>query len=301
MRAEILPSQIGILKEEYKILVLPDLHIPIDMELKEIILNSDIFKSIDYIILLGDNVACYGNDREYEILNEFIKKMGKPYTAINGNHEFMFEVVEYDDKNYGRMWKANDKNKRGIQLERFYNFFNLKEKYWYEKVDEILYIFLTIGKAESEKIEILPENCEKFLEEIFEKLDNLKYIFIFCHAPLKGSEIPTFKYYTDQGDPFIYLSENLIKKIEKLKIPIYWFSGHIHLNYNHPMSLIRKLNKNLYQVNCPPTWRFSRRDLNDIIPKRYNEFSSLIIEKNKKIKLKIFEWIKNEFIKEFKI
>lgn len=234
MKVKISPININILKNSYKILVLPDLHIPIDMDLKEIILKSEIFKEVNYVILLGDNVACYGNDKEYQLLNEFIKKMQKPYFAVNGNHEFMFEVIKYEDKNYG-------------------------------------------------------------------KIEDVKYFFIFCHAPLKGCEINGFKYYTDQGDPFIHLSKEIIEKIEKSKGITYWFSGHIHLNYNHPMSLIRKINKNLFQVNCPPSWKFSRRDLNDIVPKRHEEFSSLIIEKDKKIKLKIFEWIKNRFIKEIEI
>lgn len=301
MKAEILPSKISVLSGDYKILVLPDLHVPIDMDLKEIILNSEVFKGIDYVIFLGDNVACYGNEREYEILNEFIKKMKKPYTVVNGNHEFMFKVIEYGDENYGKVWKPNDEKGRKRQLEKFYNFFDLKEKYWFEKVKEVLYIFLTIGKPESEKIEVLPESCELFLQNIYEKTDDIKYFFIFCHAPLKGSEIPGFKYYTDEGDPFIHLSEDTIKKIEKAKGITFWFSGHIHLNYNHPMSLIRKVKENLFQVNCPPSWKFSRRDLNDIVPKRHEEFSSLIIEKDKKIKLKIFEWIKNKFIKEIEI
>jgi len=301
MKVEILPSSIKILKNNYKILVLPDLHIPIDMDLKDIILNSDIFKEIDYVILLGDNVACYGNKREYEILNDFIKKMGKPYSAVNGNHEFMFEVIEYEDENYGRIWKSNNAEKRRIQLERFYNFFDLKEKFWFEKVGEILYIFLTIGRPESDRIEVLPENCEEFLKEIYDKNNDLKYFFIFCHAPLKGSEIKGFKYYTDEGDPFIYLSDELLKKMENSSINTYWFSGHIHLNHSHPMSLIRKIKKNLYQVNCPPSWKFSRKDLTDIVPKRYDEFSSLIIEKNEKIRLKVFGWFKNEYIKEVEI
>lgn len=300
MKAEILPSKISVLSKDYKILVLPDLHIPIDMELKEVILNSDIFKEINYVILLGDNVACYGNDKEYEILNEFIKRMKKPYSAVNGNHEFMFEVVEFDDENYGKIWKPNDEGKRKIQIERFYKFFNLKEKYWCEKVDEILYVFLTIGRPESNKIEVLPENCEKFLTNIYEN-EKFDYYFIFCHAPLKGSEIAGFKYYTDRADPFIHLSKNIIEKIEMSKGKTYWFSGHIHLNYNHPMSLVRKINENLYQVNCPPSWKFSRRDLDDIVPKRHEEFSSLIIEKKERIRLKIFEWIKNKFIKDVEI
>jgi predicted phosphodiesterase len=73
MRVNILPSKlkdsIGE-KDTFKILILSDLHIPIDMELKEVITSSEILKDIDHVILLGDNVACYGNDEEYRFLNE---------------------------------------------------------------------------------------------------------------------------------------------------------------------------------------------------------------------------------------
>lgn len=301
MKAQILPVPINILKGNYRVLVLPDLHIPIDMDLKEIILNSTIFKEIDYVILLGDNVACYGNDKEYELLNGFIKRMGKPYSAVNGNHEFMFEVIDSKSENYGSIWKPNDSTGRKVQLEKFYNFFGLKDRYWYEKVADILYIFLTLGRPESEKIEILPAGCEEFLNGLYNRIKEAKYFFIFCHAPLKGSEIDGFKYYADDADPFLHLSEDIKKTIENSGIPTFWFSGHIHLNYNHPMSVVRKVNKNLYQVNCPPSWKFSRRDIDDIVPKRHEEFSSLIIKKEEKIKLKIFEWIKNRYIKEIEI
>ncbi len=299
MKADILPSSMDFLtKRKYKILVLPDLHIPIDMDLKKIILQSDIIKSIDYVILLGDNVACYGNDKEYEFLNEFLKNLKKPYSVVNGNHEFMFEVQEYNSETYGKVWKPSNEENRKKQLEKFYNFFNLRKKFWSEKVDDIVYIFLTIGKAENEKTEVLPDGSEEFIIENYKKVKG-EYFFIFCHAPLKGSEIPGFKYYSDDGDPFIYLSKNTLSIMENSKT--YWFSGHIHLSYSHPMSLIRRINKNLYQVNCPPSWKFSRKSLEDIVPKRYEEFTSLIIERNKVIKFKIFDWFKNSFIKSFEI
>jgi hypothetical protein len=41
--------------------------------------------------------------------------------------------------------------------------------------------------------------------------------------------------------------------------------------------------------------------LTDIVPKRYDEFSSLVIKKNEKIRLKVFDWFKNEYIKEVEI
>jgi len=300
MKAEILPSGMDFLKgRKYRILVLPDLHIPIDMDLKRVILQSDIIKSIDYVILLGDNIACYGNDKEYKFLNEFLKNLKKPYSVVNGNHEFMFEVQEYNSETYGKVWKPNNEVNRRKQLEKFYNFFDLKKKFWSEKVDDIIYIYLTIGREEEEKIEVLPEGCEKFLIENYRRNDG-SHFFIFCHAPLKGSEIPGFKYYSDDGDPFVYLSKDTLSIIENSKT--YWFSGHIHLSYSHPMSLIRKISKNLYQVNCPPSWKFSRKLFKDIVPKRYEEFTSLIIEKyKKKIKIKVFDWLRNEFIKSLEI
>jgi len=281
MRVNVSPSSLeGTLKNKntYRILILSDLHIPIDMELKEMIINSEIIKKIDYVILLGDNVACYGNNYEYEMLNEFIKKLKKPYTAINGNHEFMFEVHEYGSENYGRIWKRAGKEERKKQLEKFCTFFNLKTPFWSEKLGSILYVFFLIGDYKKEKIEVLPEGSEEFfIKEIKTKKD-IEKIFVFCHAPLKGSEIEGFKYYDENGDPFVYLKKETLNTIEKVKIPVYWFSGHIHLNPAHPMALIRKVRENLYQVNCPPSWKFSRKSLEDIVPQRYEDFHSLILK-----------------------
>lgn len=300
------PSSIGKTlknKENYRILILSDLHIPIDMELKEMVVNSELIKKIDYVILPGDNVACYGNDYEYQMVNKFIEKLNKPYTAVNGNHEFMFKVQKYNSENYGKIWERTDKEERKKQIEKFYNFFHIKTPFWSEKLDDILYIFFTIGDFKKEKIEVLPEKSEEFLVEKMKKYkNNIEKTFIFCHAPLKGSAINGFKYYDENGDPFVYLKDKTLNFIDEMEIPVYWFSGHIPLHPSHPMAIIRKVRKYIFQVNCPPSWKFSRKSLEDIVPKRYDDFYSLIIEINRsENKLLLFNWKKKKSVKEFLI
>jgi len=302
MRVNILPSKlkdsIGE-KDTFKILILSDLHIPIDMELKEVITYSEILKDIDHVILLGDNVACYGNDEEYRFLNEFILKLSKPYSVINGNHEFMFRSYAYGTKEYGKVWEKNEEEGRKEQLEKFRRFFSLKEFYWEEEIEGILYLFLCIGEASWNKIEVLPRGGEEFLQNKLKEalLEKKKGCLIFCHAPLSRCKIHGFKYYTDKGDPFVYLQNDTFTLIDEFSRDVYWISGHLHLMTGHPMAFIRKITKNLYQINCPPSWLWGRKTLEDIVPKRYEEFNSVILEcKNKKLVLKLYDWLKKDFI-----
>ncbi|HIE44119.1 MAG TPA: metallophosphoesterase [Candidatus Omnitrophica bacterium] len=307
MRAEKLPSSLKNSirdKNSYQILALPDLHIPTDMDLKEMILQSRILKEIDHIILLGDNVACYGEEEEYRALNEFLKRLPLSYTALNGNHEFMFRLQKFSSQTYGKVWERNNLIERKLQLERFYTFFQLKEHFWSEKISRILYLFYTIGNDESEKIEILPKSGEGYLQNILKNLasSRIDKVIIFCHAPLKGSEIDGFQYYNENATPFIYLQNETFQLVEKSGVNFYWFSGHIHLNPSHPMALGRKVRENLYQVNCPPSWKFSRKILADVVPKRYEEFHSVIINIiHDKITLRLYDWLKETFVLEMEL
>jgi len=291
-------------KNHYRILVLSDLHIPIDMDLKEQVLNSKILKGIDYAVLLGDNIASYGEDTEYKRLNAFLTKFPIPYVAINGNHEFMFKVQRFGSKTYGKIWRENSQAEKRKQLLKFYRFFNIKTPYWHEKNSDTFYIFLTIGDPATKKVEVLPAGGEKFLQKILRNISkkDTGNIFVFCHAPLNGSQVEGFRYYTEDKDPFIYLNNNTLELINKTRVCVYWVSGHIHLDLKHPMSLVRKVRNNLYQINCPPSWRWSRKTLKDIIPKKYEGFHSVVLDiaKGNNI-LKVYNWFKKKFVKELKI
>ncbi len=286
-------------KNPYQLLILTDLHIPADMELKERILRSPLLRDINHAILLGDNVACYGEEKEYLMLKEFVENLPLPYTALNGNHEFMFRVHKFGSESYGRVWERNNAMERRRQLEKFYEFFRIEKPYWEEIISPFSYLFFTIGNYKEEKIEVLPEGGEEFLREAIRMApgEGIIRVIIFCHAPLKGSEIEGFKYYDEKGDPFIYLEEETLKLIKKSPLKIYWISGHIHLHPEHPMAPLRRIGENLYQINSPPSWKWLRKKIEDVVPRRYENFYSLIIRvEGERIVFRIYDWRIEDFI-----
>src|SRR5687767_13916474 len=93
MKASIAPSLLPQHKNKsadaLTILPLSDLHLTSNPTATQLLLeNREYLERMDYVVLLGDQVGCYGTDYEYSTLNEFLQYLNRPYTAVNGNHEF---------------------------------------------------------------------------------------------------------------------------------------------------------------------------------------------------------------------
>jgi len=142
-----LPSPLSVSlagKDEARLLLLPDLHVPNSPDIQELILASKLMNSIDHVILLGDTVACYGTDHEYEALADFLTRLGKPYTAVIGNHEFSFEVQDCAGGQYGKIWETGSPETRRRQIAKFKSFFGINESFWYERTAYANFAFLML-------------------------------------------------------------------------------------------------------------------------------------------------------------
>ena len=95
MRASALPSPLPNSADALKVLLLTDLHLSVKPAATELLTtNRAYLERMAYIMLLGDQTAAWGTDEEYSAVDEFVAQLPRPYGAINGNHEFFFEVVE---------------------------------------------------------------------------------------------------------------------------------------------------------------------------------------------------------------
>jgi hypothetical protein len=118
------PLQIPANAEKISILPLSDLHLPSSMEAaRAIIQNRNYLRRMDYVQLLGDMCACYGTQREYSHLAQFVKQLEVPYGAINGNHEIYFSGCDEDDARFGRVWPEAPPHEKHRKLQRFLDFF----------------------------------------------------------------------------------------------------------------------------------------------------------------------------------
>src|SRR5690606_22704628 len=91
--------------------------------------DEEYLKQMDYIVLLGDQTPAWGTDEEYSAVDEFIKQLPRPYGAINGNHEFFFEVIYDESLPAGRVFNQANPTFKKERLETFRNFYGY-DKLW---------------------------------------------------------------------------------------------------------------------------------------------------------------------------
>src|SRR5689334_15826639 len=102
----------------FSILVLSDLHIPSASRQQNLLLaNRQFLDRHDWIMLLGDVTACYGTPGEYAQVDRFIQTLDRPYSVINGNHEFSFALMLEDSGHYGKRWERSSQAVQRAQLQ----------------------------------------------------------------------------------------------------------------------------------------------------------------------------------------
>ena len=265
-----------------KLLPLSDLHIPANPTAMKLILdNREYLERMDYLVLLGDLCACYGTDHEYRAVNNFITALHKPYTAINGNHEYVFEVHELESAQYSKIWREQAIQKKAEQLRKFLHFFEFGSL-WRSYQNALGYfIFLGIDDVAGKKVESLSNLQRKFLHTELEAAHN-EPTYIFCHAPLMLDRRLDMEYYDAERTACIEPTGAALRLLKNRAAPLFWISGHIHLRPDHHLYEAYELAPNMWQVHCPDSWGYSRWQRDHVIPQRHAELFSrhLEIEKN---------------------
>ncbi len=121
-RASVAPSELHIAPDatNFTLLPLSDLHLPTNPEAaRKILENRAYLRRMDWVVLLGDMVGSYGTAREYRAVDSFVRQLERPYTAINGNHEFYFAEPHQGQDEHGALWQENAVADKARQLEKF--------------------------------------------------------------------------------------------------------------------------------------------------------------------------------------
>lgn len=277
LQAHVLPSPIPQTAETLKILPLSDLHLKAKRTATEKLLaNRSYFDRMDYVALLGDMVASYGTEDEYRTLAEFTRALKVPYGAINGNHEFYFEVHEEGAELHGKIWKEADVLGKHSQMERFRNFFGY-EKIWRAEQNQFgTFLFLSIDDIEQRKPETLaPGQLEFLAEQLREAADP---VYVFCHAPLYLDKRLDMTYYDDERTACVELTGEVRELVEARRAPLFWFSGHIHLRPDHYLFAPYELKPGVWQIHLPDSWGYSRWAREHRIPQRHDGLFSRHLE-----------------------
>jgi hypothetical protein len=279
-RASVAPSPLCIAPEAetFRILILSDLHLPSSLEAARRILdNRPYLRRMDYIVLLGDMCATYATDREYAHLDQFARQLERPYGAINGNHEFYFQVIDEDSPQHGRVWPEQSPQDKTRQLQKFMNFFGYDSLWRATHTHLGSFIFLGIDDIESHKVESLSTRQLRFLEEQLQVAPQHP-AFVFCHTPVMLETRLDMIYYEPERTACVELQGRLADVMTQRTAPVFWMSGHIHLRPDHYLFDAYLAAPNVWQVHCPDSWGFSRWTREQLVPQRHRELFSRHLE-----------------------
>ncbi len=267
--ASLLPSELSPLR----LAVFSDLHLPNDGESACLVLeNAPFWKNIDHAVLLGDMVATYGTAREYKAVEKFVRALPKPYSAINGNHEFYFHVGD-DSPRYGAVWQEGTPTEKTVQLQRFLAFYGLNSLWRAQHLAAASFIFLGLNDVDSHKPETLSKAQWNFLDEQLQVAPD-KPAFVFCHAPLLVDKRLDMTYYDDERTACVEPRDRVLETLVARRAPIFWMSGHIHLRPDHYLSVPYEIAPRVWQIHCPDLWGYSRWQREHVTPQRHGSVFS---------------------------
>ena len=269
------PSPLPQNAERLRILPLTDLHLPKPAS-QFISDNRALLDSMDYVVLLGDMVSAYGTDREYAAAREFVQSLGRPYTAVMGNHEWHFEEFHEDSGLYGAVWNAAPEQEQRAKIEKFRQFYGLRDLWRASDSPLGHFVFLSLYGVGEWKQETLGDVQICFLEQQIRRAED-RPLFVFCHAPLMLNQRLDMTYY-DERTGCVEAQGELKSALLHRDAPTFWMSGHIHLHPDHYLFPPYKCGGQVWQIHCPDGWGYGRWLRVQHVPDRYPGPYSRVLE-----------------------
>lgn len=275
------PSALPQNSDRLTVLPLSDLHLP-KPAARIILENRAYLDRMDYVVLLGDMVRCYGTDTEYEAVRGFIGGLGRPYTAVSGNHEWYFEAFEEDSGIYGEVWAEAPDGQQRASLAKFQRFYGV-DSLWRSHSSPLgHFVFLSLDRVEVTKQECLSDAQLEFLAGEIERAGD-RPLFVWCHAPLMLGCRLDMTYYDDTRTACIELGGEVRRALERRKAPTFWMSGHIHLHPDHYLFPPYRCSGpesqgSVWQIHCPDSWGYGRWQRSQHIPMLYQGLFSRHLE-----------------------
>lgn len=253
-----------------RLLMLPDLHLPARPQATQRILDSRAFLDTrNYVVLLGDMVRAYATPREYAAAREFVSALNRPYTAVNGNHEFWFAPVLEDDPNYSQTWEQGSDEQQRAALSAFKKFYGLQSLWRVQRNALGTFIFLGLDGVGVHKQETLSQEQQAFLLAQLQEAGRAP-VYVFCHAPLMLNKRLDMVYYEEARTGCVELTGELGRVMSERRGPTFWMSGHIHLHPEHYLFAPYECGPNVWQVHCPDGWGYSRWTREQHVPNQHD-------------------------------
>jgi hypothetical protein len=265
----VLPSQLPE-KEPLRILIVPDLHIPLGKPQKTWLLQDRKWLDAhDWVVLLGDMTACYGTPGEYRQVNGFISELARPYSVVNGNHEFSFSPCEDGSADYGRKWEHSSRRVQQSQLERFEAFYQIGSRFAAHRSALAGFCLLGIDSIGDGSSGLLSSKHEAWFEDVLDTMCDVP-LLVFCHFPLITGVMDSIRYYEEGRKPYYLARKEVRARLAQRTHPTFWFSGHVHFRPPHPFLAPYLTEDRVWQIHCPDSWGFGRPDNENWRPQHYD-------------------------------
>lgn len=253
--------------EILRVLALSDLHLP--KPASRLILDNRVYLDrMDFAVLLGDMVQCYGTPSEYEAVRAFVTELKLPYTPVCGNHEWYFESFAEDSGLYGQVWAQASEEEQCKARQRFQEFWKVP-KLWRAQTSPLgHFVFLSLDETRAGKQECLSDPQWRFLGAQIEAAGD-KPLWLWCHAPLLLRERLGLIYYDEQRTGCVEPPGAVREALENRAAPSFWMSGHVHLRPDHPVFPPYRCGGNVWQIHCPDSWGYGRWTREQRVPARY--------------------------------
>ena len=270
--------------DQLSVLILPDLHIPSSFSKQKKLLldNRGFLDRHDWVVLLGDVTNCYGTPREYEHANRFISNLGRPYSVVNGNHEFIFSPMADDAPDFGSKWEHGSAEQQQRQMNRFNDFYGFESCYQAARHPLAGLILLGLDSIGPDDSGIMSEEHQRWFERSLASMRD-QPVIVFSHLPIQDQRLDRIRYYEPGRRPYYQPSPAVRHELECRTAPTFWFSGHVHFCPPHPLSKPYRTEMGIWQVHCPDTRGYGRPHNQSWTPERYDGLfaRSLLLKKGR--------------------
>lgn len=268
--------------DSWRILILSDLHIPYGPAQKQMLLADRSFlDEHDLVILLGDMTACYGTRGEYAGVRKFIQAMDRPYSVVNGNHEFHFAPIDDRADAYGKLFDAASPEIQRAQLKLFESFYRISSRFQMAQHPLANLCLLGIDSLGEGGGACLNPEHESWLEQSLAELEaDPQPLLIFCHYPLMEPRLDHIRYYQPGRRPYYAPPSHIRQALAARSAATFWFSGHVHFAPGHPLWQPYQTKEGVWQIHCPDGWGFGRPDDDNWRPAHHDDLfvRSLVLE-----------------------
>lgn len=269
--ARVAPVKISKLpsKPTLRVLALPDLHLPLGPSQKRLLLNNRRFlEEHDWVVLLGDMTAFYGTHGEYREVNRFIDELDRPYSVVNGNHEFHFLPAPDGSVEYGRRFEAGPLSEQRRLFHRFERFYNIESRYDAGSFNDVGICLLSLDRIGPRDEALLSSENEAWFSGVLERFEN-RPLIVFSHFPLCDARLESVRYYQEGRRPYLLPTEPVRQQLRDRACPTFWFSGHVHFRPMHPLATPYQTEDGVWQIHCPDGRGYGRADTDHWEPKPY--------------------------------